>query len=47
MPLACVELSGAAGTNRTVLLALEGEEPAYSLRRVFSLGRFAENEPRR
>ena len=37
MPLACVELAG-----RAVLLGLEGEEPRYSLRRVFSLRRFAE-----
>ncbi len=37
MPLACVELDG-----RAVLLGLEGEEPRYSLRRVFSLRRFAE-----
>lgn len=37
MPLACVELEG-----RAVLLGLDGEEPRYSLRRVFSLRRFAE-----
>jgi tRNA A-37 threonylcarbamoyl transferase component Bud32 len=37
MPLACVELDGGG-----VLLGLEGEEPRYSLRRVFSLRRFAE-----
>lgn len=37
MPLACVELDG-----RGVLLGLQGEEPRYSLRRVFSLRRFAE-----
>lgn len=37
MPLACVEFEG-----RAVLLGLEGEEPRYSLRRVFSLRRFAE-----
>jgi tRNA A-37 threonylcarbamoyl transferase component Bud32 len=42
MPLACVELDG-----RGVLLGLEGEEPRYSLRRVFSLRRFAEAEPAR
>jgi tRNA A-37 threonylcarbamoyl transferase component Bud32 len=40
LPLACVELDG-----RGVLLGLEGEEPRYSLRRVFSLRRFAEPEP--
>ena len=37
MPLACVELEG-----RAVLLGLTGEEPRYSLRRVFSLRRFAD-----
>jgi len=39
LPLACVELEG-----RGVLLGLEGEEARYSLRRVFSLRRFAEAE---
>jgi tRNA A-37 threonylcarbamoyl transferase component Bud32 len=37
LPLACVEVDG-----RGVLLGLEGEEPRYSLRRVFSLRRFAD-----
>ena len=45
MPLAWVELEGAPGARRAVLLGLEGEEPRYSLRRVFSLRRFAESEP--
>ena len=42
MPLACVELD-----RRAVVLGLEGEEPRYSLRWVFSLRRFAESGPAR
>ena len=37
MPLACIEWK-----RRGMVLGLEGEEPRYSLRRVFSLQRFAE-----
>lgn len=44
MPLACVELEAAPAERRAILLGIEGEEPAYSLRRVFSLERFAEDD---
>ncbi len=45
MPLAWVELAEAGAARRAILLGLDGEEPRYSLRRVFSLRRFADGAP--